>query len=643
MTKSGSRVAGAASRLWPVAAWLAVAVTAIVLAGSGSRASAHAFLVRTEPVAGARLERAPSELVLEFTEALTVRPVVAVRKIDSHQIGGLRPLVSDHPTSFRVGLPLLGRGVYVVSWAGDAEDGHRSEGTWAFAVGDVGGVSMPTPRQHQDPVSGAAIVFTWLSLLCLAAATAAPLIGPIAGSRRARFVSPAVGCVAVVFLVVRLAVVVGVGAALGLGHGPVTNVGALGVASVAFAAAAVLVRRGVVGVVLLTAAGASLIGGGHALGPGRWWVPAATVVHALLGLWWFASLIGVFVATAGDEAMFAGRVRAHARRAVVIVPVAVLAGLVTSLSRVGSIGALTASSYGRWSIAKATAVAAALVVAASARRRTRHIAPSESPLSRAGIGDSRWPTVLTVEMVLLVGAIGVGTVLASTPPPLTQRFVELGPSPLPDPTTTVAVLSGDHQLVATAARRRLQIRLVAPGNEAPLRSAVLNVSGVEPDGTIVTWQPRRCGPGCIEVDHHWQSGITALHVITAGSDGGNSTSQLHIEWPPVDASLAANVALQHFRTSRLVHVEETDSSGPLGTAAPYTFDLPGAAIIAQSPYPAQATKVTGVGDGHSGRHLRLWLPGSSTWIELKLDRTGRLTGDTIIDPGHLIKRRYTYP
>ena len=246
-------------------------------------------------------------------------------------------------------------------------------------------------------------------------------------------------------------------------------------------------------------------------------------------------------------------------------------------------------------------------------------------------------------MVLLVGAVGLGTVLSSITPPPERLLVELGPSPVPEPATTRAVLSGNHQLVATAGAGRLQILLLAPGSQPPLASTVLTVSGVEPDGTEVGWQPRTCGAGCIEVDHEWRNGTTVVHVDASGSDEGNATSQLEVAWPPIDASAAADGALRRFRAVAMVHVVETDSSGPGATAAPYALDVTGEYVIEQSPYPQRPTNVTGVDDGRGGRRLQLWLPGSSTWIEMHIDRSGRLVDDVIIDPGHRIERIYTYP
>ena len=92
-----------------------------------------------------------------------------------------------------------------------------------------------------------------------------------------------------------------------------------------------------------------------------------------------------------------------------------------------------------------------------------------------------------------------------------------------------------------------------------------------------------------------------------------------------------------------MHVRETDGSGPGATGEPYAFDLSGGVILDQSPIPRRMSGVVGVDDGQGGRFLRMWAPGSSTWIELHTDERGRIMSDVIIDPGHRIERAYAYP
>ena len=46
------------------------AAVVLVLVGAGDRASAHAFLVRTQPASGARLDRAPTEMRIDRSGGL---------------------------------------------------------------------------------------------------------------------------------------------------------------------------------------------------------------------------------------------------------------------------------------------------------------------------------------------------------------------------------------------------------------------------------------------------------------------------------------------------------------------------------------------------------------------------------------------
>ena len=463
-----------------------------VLLSGGGAASAHAFLVRTVPASGARLDHGPSELVLEFTEALEARPVIIVRTISGTRIDGLRTVASDDPAIVRVAMPTVPRGVYVVGWEGVADDGHRSEGTWAFAVGDVAGVTIPAPAQSQQPGSPLVVALTWIGLLLLtvsaAATTGAGSLRVAGPARRATVSRATYVCVgaAVVVLAVRVAAVAGSSSGVGVSDALSSRVGRLGFAGAAFAGAAFcVVRWKAAGVVLLSAAASSVVASGHVLGPGRAWVGVVTVVHALLGLWWVSSLVGVLAAVRWQPDRLDGRIRLHSRRAVVIVPVAVAAGLATALGRLPTLGRVADTTYGRWVIVKAALIAAALAAAFLVRRsvitgtiNTVDLAavPSASPAGSAALSP-RWVRVLSVEMVMIVGGVGAGVVLSSVAPPRERVLVDLGPSPVPAPTVTMAELSGNHQLVVQAGPGRLQIRLLAPGSEPPLRSTCRACSG----------------------------------------------------------------------------------------------------------------------------------------------------------------------
>jgi copper transport protein len=113
----------------------ALAVVALTGGPGAGEADAHAGLVRTDPVAGAALGAAPSSVQLVFSER--VEPELSeVRVLDragmAQQIG---PPVSGDPSSLRVPLRKLPRGVYTVMWRSlSAVDGHATAGSFAFGV-----------------------------------------------------------------------------------------------------------------------------------------------------------------------------------------------------------------------------------------------------------------------------------------------------------------------------------------------------------------------------------------------------------------------------------------------------------------------------------------------------------------------------
>lgn len=107
---------------------------------SGAEASAHAELVETTPSNGARLDTAPHQVVLRFTES--VNPVRdGFSLLDGSGATIAEPSaqgVSGDAT--RVSMPLpasLGDGVYVVNWRVVSSDSHPIHGAFVFSVGDA--------------------------------------------------------------------------------------------------------------------------------------------------------------------------------------------------------------------------------------------------------------------------------------------------------------------------------------------------------------------------------------------------------------------------------------------------------------------------------------------------------------------------
>lgn len=146
------------------------------------RTLAHANLVRSEPPAGSAQKVAPTHVRLWFSE--DVEPsftTVAVLDKNSAQVDkGDSHRLSDDPKAMEVSLPAdLPQGLYTVVWkALSAVDGHVTNGSFSFTVGDVP-LAESSPRQVMDLVDAALsasalpppyeIAVRWLNLLLLIA------------------------------------------------------------------------------------------------------------------------------------------------------------------------------------------------------------------------------------------------------------------------------------------------------------------------------------------------------------------------------------------------------------------------------------------------------------------------------------------
>jgi copper transport protein len=108
----------------------------LVVLVSGSRpASAHAELIGTEPASGAVMAEAPSEVVLRFTENVSVE-ADGVRILGAD--GERRDAGDARAAGAVVTVPLdgtLARGGYVVAWRVISADGHPISGAYQFSVG----------------------------------------------------------------------------------------------------------------------------------------------------------------------------------------------------------------------------------------------------------------------------------------------------------------------------------------------------------------------------------------------------------------------------------------------------------------------------------------------------------------------------
>lgn len=148
-----------------------LAVCAVVLFGwlaLAPPAHAHASLIGTTPGDGERLETAPSEVLLEFTEQ--VQPVRdGIRLLDGAGEVVATPEPRIDGSSVTVPLPELDSGGYVVSWRVVSRDTHPVSGAFSFGVradpADAAGIAPSTSVAGGSPMMS---VLRWLAFAGLA-------------------------------------------------------------------------------------------------------------------------------------------------------------------------------------------------------------------------------------------------------------------------------------------------------------------------------------------------------------------------------------------------------------------------------------------------------------------------------------------
>ncbi|MEO8394110.1 MAG: copper resistance CopC family protein, partial [Chloroflexota bacterium] len=133
---------------------------------------AHANLLRSDPTPSATLDSAPQTISLWFTEA--VEPNFSrILLLDASGSTVSTPSIAVDPGDLKH-LTLtpgsLPDGVYTVSWrAISAADGHATNGSFAFAVGQVTGLAaFAVPDTETIPTFSAPV--RWFDILALALA-----------------------------------------------------------------------------------------------------------------------------------------------------------------------------------------------------------------------------------------------------------------------------------------------------------------------------------------------------------------------------------------------------------------------------------------------------------------------------------------
>lgn len=376
-------------------------------------ASAHAQLQETDPPNGVRLQSAPRQVTLRFDEAVEVS-LGSIRvydgsgkRIDSGRVehpGGRASEVSSP-------LPALGDGSYVVTWRVVSADSHPVQGAFTFLVGNAAPAAssdlsarLLSQRGGSQTVGVVFAVNRSLAFASLLVLLGGVLLVAVAwpDGARARSLRRLVST-AWLTLIVTTALAIGLEGAYGGGLGLVD------VVKPSVASSVLHTRFGFVYVtrIVLLLAAAPLLGRLFDHWPGaapasrahpRWWyacaAPLALALAATPGLGGHASsgmLVPLAIPAdtlhvAAASAWIGGlavlvlcvlpRIRgAELERAVTrfsmiaasSVAVLVATGVFQGWRQVGSVHALTGTTYGRLLIAKTAVVAAILAVATVSR------------------------------------------------------------------------------------------------------------------------------------------------------------------------------------------------------------------------------------------------------------------------------------
>ncbi len=368
------------SLLLLVTGWL---LAGVVLAGP---AAAHAALVSTEPGESSRLDTAPTEVTLTFTEGVSLGAgYVRVLTADGERVDADDASVDDRVVTVPLE-PDLADGGYLVTYRIVSADSHPIQGAFSFVVGEGELVAASADGPIADRlVEGAQQVARTVGFAGIAFAIGVPVLvllclpGGWSSPRLRRLSTWGAGTAA--GTAVLLFLLQGPYAA-GSGFGSLLDPSLLSATATSTAGWALLARA-VLAVALLYAlrsawrragppevpelAAAGLFATGLALATaatghavaGSWPALAigVTAVHVVAMSVWLGGLVAMLLVVLrpfDEDADFAEAMRRFSRVAFVAVATLVVTGILQSVRELGSPTALVDTVYGRLLMAKLT-------------------------------------------------------------------------------------------------------------------------------------------------------------------------------------------------------------------------------------------------------------------------------------------------
>lgn len=509
----------------------ALVLGALGLVGGAPSASAHAVLRSSDPSAGARLEDAPEQISLTFSE----RPEISLSDIDvfdasgASVVSGAPEAAPGDPFTVRIGLGSAPKGAYTVTWRTVSQaDGHTSAGAFTFgvgvaarAVGVAAGAATETATSWLE-VAGRFGVLLGLAVLLGGALAAAYVFGGTPTAVRAYGAAGWVAAAAGLLLLARAqatAAGAGVDDLLGTSVGRSLGLRALGLGVagaglIAAWAATGSARRFGYALAAAGAAAAMLahVSAGHAASQTsrRAIEVAAQWVHFLAVAAWLGGLAALLLGLRGSAGEQRGvAVRRFSTLAGAMLLLVAATGGVRAFDELNAWRDLFTTVYGRIVILKVALLA--VLAALGAVNRYRNV-----PRAGDGVGPLR--RVSRVEVGLAIAALGAASVLSTVSPPSSQaasgareRVVAAGS----DFATTVRArlevtpgYAGFNEFVLRArdydsgepiVARRVSLTLDYLG-EAGVAPATLRLKQASP-GVY------RARSGALSLDGRWEAGV----------------------------------------------------------------------------------------------------------------------------------------
>lgn len=492
-------------------------------------ASAHAFLIRSDPAAGTSVNSAPARVLLEFDEAVAPAHITVTNK-DGESVRAGRV---TQPKQTQISIPLrpnLSRGGYVVHWSEvDEDDGHRISGAFGFGVG------APAPTVNTQGGSdfrpGDAAT-RWLLLIGLLVGSGIVIFRRFIWRplRVERFVATSAVALGLAALAAGILLALQP-EAFATRFEKVTFAGAIVALITALLLFASLIWRPVLVVadVLALALLALPTLDGHAVAPGvsHWLSVPSDLVHVAGAAVWIGGVFSLLL-LAPREA-----VRRFAPFAAAAVVAIAITGVLRAVTELSSVSQLWTTSYGKAILVKSILFLAVVGLAAAARGR-----PGRRSIAVEGV----LLFALVAAVAVLIGLRPGRDQLAQAATPAEPAFVTAAP---------VGTYAVGVSLSEAAGGVRADATVLGINGPASGLDVTISVNGNAQKGDS-------CGDGCYTVVAPVQQ-PSSLTVQVGGAKASFRTPEL---WPAPSAGTAVVAATKSFRTLRTLTIDSRLASSP---------------------------------------------------------------------------------